>query len=938
MGYGRELPELSQLQLLHEADQVNNLYLYMLGPQLHAMLEWFAILAAVFTAVLAFSHFWLTGNMVTPVIGISLLFAGFMDLFHSLMAARVLDTVAHSEALVPFSWAAARVFNALILLIAASSLLLLHGRFKQISPARFMASLTLVFMFVGYIIVQWCISSNWIPVTIFPDDIVKRPFDVIPLVVYIFAGAFIFPAFKKRFPSIFADALMLSLLPAVLMEIHMVFGSGALFDSHFYAAHFLKIVYYLVPSIGLLLDYYITYQKDRERTEYLHTTFRDLESSTSQLVESNKRLEKTNRYKSEFMASMSHELRTPLNSVIGFSRILLKDFSEGRNPRGYRAVEAIFRNSTHLLGLINDILDLSKIEAGKMSVNKSDFYISELVNEIKNHLEPMAEEKRLQINLANYARNVLMVSDQLKMKQILLNLGSNAIKYTERGSITIAIEREKESALGSALKISIKDTGIGIAEAEKDKLFTEFGRAKDVQQKEIEGTGLGLLITAKLTDLLGGYIEFDSEYGVGSEFRVYFPLASSEERTAEGPWDRKGLCLVCIDDDVDMLALYKMAFAEHSIEVFMAKDMREAIKLGEEVLPDVLCFEANMPEGRSTQLLRAVYNHSLLRDIPKLALSSNHDVEEQIVAEGADKFIAKPCDPLDISSRVLQASRQHLNAVLFVGVVDGHLVELTEELESCQLEAFFCDSTEQAQEKLKVFLPDFVVINLGHQGVDSQRLMISLLNDEHFRKIPQVLYNGMAQQRKLTFGNDVQEELGLKSPSLDSLLNAVFTLRRRTKTSLLRIQSLNKGLTDNREPAPVVAAVEQRSQQERHDKCVLVVEDSKDNRELMDWILDDAGIAHQCATSGREALKKVLQQQFDLLLLDINLPDLSGREVARRLRATNAYRDVPIVAVTVQSSPADIRELLDCGISAVIAKPLDQDKLLKELRCHLSIP
>ncbi|SMF20888.1 Signal transduction histidine kinase [Alteromonadaceae bacterium Bs31] len=927
---------MQQLELLPESDRINNLYLYMLGPQLHTLMEWCAILCAFFTAAIAFSHFRLTGNMVTPVIGLSLVFAALMDIFHSITAARLLDTVSHSEILVPFSWVAARTFNAFIILIAVSSLLLLHGRVKWASVSKLFMGLCLVFFVLGYLVIQWCISSDSVPKSIYPNDLVKRPFDVIPLVVYIFAGAFIFPKFKKRFPSIFADSLILSVVPAIALELHMVFGSGALFDSHFNAAHFLKVVFYLVPAIGLLLDYYNTYYKDRAKTEQLHATYRELEARTSQLMDSNKHLEKINKYKSEFMASMSHELRTPLNSVIGFSRILLKDFGEGRNPRGYRAVEAIFRNSTHLLGLINDILDLSRIEAGRMSINKSDFFISELVSEVKHQLEPLAEEKRLEINLINYARNIVMVSDQVKLKQILLNLCSNAIKYTERGSVTISVERDKESSLGPALKISVKDTGIGIAEAEKEKLFTEFGRAKEVQQKEIEGTGLGLLISAKLTELLGGYIEFDSEYGVGSEFRVYFPVAELEERIESGQWDRKGLCVVLVDDDVDMLRFYEMALKDSGIKVYAERNFNAAIKLCDDVLPDVICFDAAMPANASSIFLRELFNHRLMKDVPKIALSSNDEVERAILAEGADRYLAKPCDPEEFAQQVFSVCRQNIDSILIVGADDAHMVSLSDELESFQMEASFCDSSEMALDKLKNYFPGFVVINLGNQELDCQRLMISLLNDEHLRKIPQVLYNGMEQQRKLTFGNDAQEELALKAPSLDQLFNALYTLRRRCKNSLLRIHALNKSLTQNSQAAVVVAAVEAQTPDDKREPRVLVVEDSKDNRELMDWILDDADIAHDCASTGREALKRVMQYHYSMLILDIHLPDLGGCEVARRLRATNSYRTVPIVAVTANTSAIEQGQLQACGITALVTKPIEQDKLLNEVRRHLN--
>ena len=928
-GMDAHLASTHQLALLPDSDLVNNIHLMMVGSQLHTLLEWCAIVIAVLTAVLAFSQFGLTGNITTPVLGVSLLSAGVMDAFHSLAAVRLLDTVANSSELVPFSWAVARTFNASILLLGASALLLPFGNAGRRNPFRFILIIAGTMAFLGYIVIQWSISSSSIPVSIFPADIVKRPFDVIPLIIYILCGAFVFPVFKNKYPSIFADALILSMLPAVAVEMHMVFGSAALYDNHFMAAHFLKVIAYVVPFLGLLLDYSRTYRKDAMRTQQLHQTYRDLETRTQQLIKSNKTLEKSNQYKSEFMAGMSHELRTPLNSVIGFSRILLKDFSEDDGSRAYRAVVAIFRNSTHLLGLINDILDLSKIDAGRMSVTKTEFLISDVISEVKNQLTPLADEKKLEFNLINYARNVCVVSDEVKMKQIFLNLGSNAVKYTDRGSVTISVEREKGGPLGSAIKITFKDTGIGIADNDKPKLFTEFGRAEDVLSRSIEGTGLGLMITEKLTHFLGGYLEFDSEFGVGSEFRVYFPMGSgsvdNEKAADQGQWDRKGLAVVYIDSDVDMLAFMALSFCDTAVKVFTVSDPCDAMKMCEDVLPDAICFEPEMSGG----LLRELYGHTLMHDVPKVAISSLHEKKKMILAEGADAFIAKPCEGQDLLKKITHLSYRGVASILLVGVEAAHALVLCEAFESHYIQPFFAEDDKEALEKLSKFLPDVVLINLGKPSVEVARLEISMNNDEKYRRLPQILYNGLDQPRKLVLGNDIQEELRVEEPECVDILEAVFTIKRRGKTSLMRIEALNRSLkAGEAEAQNTLPVVDSEYLTIEHSKRLLIVEDSKDNMELLCWILDDAGIDHDDVFSGREALKCVLQKKYDLILLDINLPDISGREVARRLRATNTYRHTPIVAVTVHSGPADKVGIEESGINAIIAKPVDQEKLL----------
>lgn len=938
---GNPLVRLPDLTYLSEREMANNLHLAMLGSQLHLLLEWCSIMVAILAAVLAFSRFGITRHIATPVIGISLLCAGLMDAFHSLISVRLIDAVADVDVLGPFSWAAARSFSAMILMIAVLALLMEKRLRWNMNASKSLVIVGGIFFLLGYLLALWCISSEHIPQTVYSEDLITHPFDVIPLVIWIICGAFVFPRFQQKFPSIFADALALSVLPSVMVELHMVFGSVEQYDSHYFAAHFLKIVAYGVPFIGLLLDYLITYHRDQMKTEQLHQTYRELDDSTQQLLKSNRSLEKTNQYKSEFMASMSHELRTPLNSVIGFGRILMKDFGEGRNPRGYRAVEAIFRNATHLLGLINDILDLSRIDAGRMKLNKTDFIVSDVISEVKTELWPMVQEKNIEFNVVNYARNVAIVSDRAKLKQILLNLGSNAIKYTEAGSVTISVEREKEGSLGNCIKISFKDTGVGITESEKETLFSEFSREEDVEDRDAESAGLGLKITAKLTQLLGGNIEFDSEYGVGSEFRVYFPMSEDALNSGvnlEGQWHRKGLAVACVDADVDVLSYFDMAFSDAGISVFTESSSNRMMRLCEDVLPDVICFEADMPEKNGGQLLREFYNNNLMADVGKIALSSNHDLERQLLTEGADVFVKKPFSAEALIDHVMVLAIRDISSVLAVGAETEHEESLCAEFELRGIQVFFVDSADEAIEKMAQFLPDCVVINLGDVGADVTRLIMSLQNDEQCRKIPQVLYNGLDLQRKQAFSNDVQEEIRQQYPSAEEILYAVFTLRRRAKTSLMRIEALNRSLKDAENTVDLNNASldsnEAEAEAEAEVQRVLVVEDSKDNLELMDWILEDANIPHDCVNTGRGALKAVLQKQYAVLLLDINLPDLNGREVARRLRATKSYRSVPIIAVTVHSSAGDIKELQAGGIDAVIDKPVDPERLLAVLHRH----
>ena len=233
-------------------------------------------------------------------------------------------------------------------------------------------------------------------------------------------------------------------------------------------------------------------------------------------------LEQASRYKSLFLANMSHELRTPMNSIIGFTEKVLKA-ADYLTPRHRDALETVQRNAHHLLGLISDILDLSKIEAGRMDVDHQLVDLLPLLDQARSEFTQMAKAKGLAFALVQPQTLPVLHTDRGKLVQICNNLLSNAVKYTERGTVTLEVETLQHQEIGAAIALHFRDTGIGIHPDDQQKLFKEFGRAREARVKQIQGTGLGLLITAQLVALLGGRISFDSVHGAGSTFSVVLP-------------------------------------------------------------------------------------------------------------------------------------------------------------------------------------------------------------------------------------------------------------------------------------------------------------------------------------------------------------------------------------------------------------------------------
>jgi len=231
------------------------------GSFTHTILEWTAFCTAIFTAVLSFVYFQNKRDVVTPIIGVSLFFAGSMDAFHTLAADRLISGAGNAQDLIPFTWAICRLFNALILIVG-TGIFLVTGSRKWRGNLGFVGVISLVFGAIAYAIIHACATSAHLPRTTFPNALITRPWDFIPLLLFIFAGLFVFPRFYRRYPSLFSHSLLISVIPSVAVQLHMTFGSTALFDNHFNIGHFLKIVAYLVPFAGLSLEYVQTYQKE----------------------------------------------------------------------------------------------------------------------------------------------------------------------------------------------------------------------------------------------------------------------------------------------------------------------------------------------------------------------------------------------------------------------------------------------------------------------------------------------------------------------------------------------------------------------------------------------------------------------------------------------------------------------------------------------------
>lgn len=254
-------PDLSLIQQAKEPIQATEImYRTLSGSFLHTILEWSAFCAAIFTVILSFAHFKIKADVTTPILGVTLFCAGMMDAFHTLAADRLIEAVADNRNLIPFTWALCRLANAVLTLIGVNIFLLDKSK-KVAGSFGFVALISFGFGLLSYTIVSICATSERLPHTLFPNSLITRPWDVLPLIIFIISGIFLYPRFYKKYPSLFSHGLIISVIPNIATQTHMAFGSSALFDNHFNIAHFLKIIAYLVPLAGLILDYIYTHRQ-----------------------------------------------------------------------------------------------------------------------------------------------------------------------------------------------------------------------------------------------------------------------------------------------------------------------------------------------------------------------------------------------------------------------------------------------------------------------------------------------------------------------------------------------------------------------------------------------------------------------------------------------------------------------------------------------------
>ncbi|MDX3915437.1 MAG: response regulator [Pseudosphingobacterium sp.] len=683
-------------------------------------------------------------------------------------------------------------------------------------------------------------------------------------------------------------------------------------------------------------------------------------------IESQKNeLEKSSRYKSEFLANMSHELRTPLNSILVLAKMLADNTSGNLTEKQQQYSEIIHKSGSNLLNLINDILDLSKIEAGKIDVFFEMISLGSIVRNMEETFEAVAKERS--INFVIEFQEDLpekIESDQKRLEQILKNLLSNAFKFTPaNGRVTLAIDIEERDA-EKFIAFHVMDTGIGIAKDKQALVFAAFQQIDGAINRKYAGTGLGLSISSELARRLNGFVKLVSELNEGSTFSLYIPMDATSPQnkqlertnaveTSQIPIaipsmvkeqeiirddrnvvSRGDKCILIVEDDISFSTILRDFARSKGYRVIVALSGDEGIFCVNKYKPDAIILDMNLPVYSGREILQYVKSLEILRHIPVHIISSQDD-------PGIDKnditgYTLKPL--------VIEEMDMVFNLIDSQGVADQPKRILI--VNSGK------ESTTGLEELLKNYQGvELTIINdftaLDNDKTDRYDIILYYLN----APLPHVekRLSALNDRLQVDHGNmiifinrqiDEKEELLLKKYA-----RTLIHISPKAKERL--IDELDHFLKKKREVSSAVPT-ERQSLIDDHvskvntvydlrDTLVLLADDDMRNVFALTAVLEEKGARIIVANNGQEALDELYANpSIKVILMDVMMPVMDGLEAIKRIRAIEKYKSLPIIALTAKAMQGDREKCMEAGASEYVTKPLDVNKLLNLIKILVS--
>ncbi len=691
---------------------------------------------------------------------------------------------------------------------------------------------------------------------------------------------------------------------------------------------------------------------------------REVEQAKQALEEKAEQLALTSKYKSEFLANMSHELRTPLNNLLILARMLAENSDGNLNAKQVKFAETIHSSGTDLLSLINDILDLSKIESGTMAVESNEVTLTEVRDYVTRNFRHVADGKGLEFTVdLSHDLPEIVATDVKRLQQVLKNLLSNALKFTEYGKVALRIDRATSgwrpdnlslANAESVIAFSVRDTGIGIPAEKQRIIFEAFQQADGTTSRKYGGTGLGLSISREIARLLGGEIQLQSEPGVGSTFTLFLPAAYAAPHRAEGRFPaRPGMSvepivssgrlnpslfagadqdddrddikpgdrvLLLIEDDLTYSGIVLDAAHERGYKLLIATRGDMGLAMARKFSPVAVLLDIGLPDTIGWAVLDQFQHDPDLRHIPIHILSISGE-RRRGMALGAASYWRKAegRDALDeIFEWVRQTAEKQAKDILAVNAGPDLRRDLQDIAGLDAVAVDYADTAFEAIERIRARNYDCIVA-----GVDdgpAAHLPMELQKGAN-RDIQLIIYTAQGYtppDRALT---PVREGSIVRHvDSADGLLREV--------TRILR-------LPERALPEDERSTLEKlrQSDHELIGKRVLIVDDDVRNIFALTSILERRQIKVVHAENGRAGIDLLMQSpDMDMLLIDIMMPGMDGYETIRSIRQVEALRDLPIIAVTAKAMKGDREKCIEAGASDYIAKPVDLDQLFSLMR------
>jgi HAMP domain-containing protein/CheY-like chemotaxis protein len=718
-----------------------------------------------------------------------------------------------------------------------------------------------------------------------------------------------------------------------------------------------------------------------EQNRRIEIKNREIELARAALEEKAEQLSLSSRYKSEFLANMSHELRTPLNSLLILAKLLAENPDENLMPKQIEFADTIYSAGSDLLELINDILDLSKVEAGRMDVNVGDVKLSDVREFVERSFRPVSEDKGLDFEVEVHGANVppAIETDEQRLQQVLKNLLSNAFKFTERGGVKLRIgvaegrqfASESLSRADTVLELAVSDTGVGIAHDKLRLIFEAFQQADGTTSRRYGGTGLGLSISREIARLLGGEIHVESRPGEGSTFTLFLPAtfqsvevrpreaAAAEEIVFTSAGEGNGApraadereldpalllpsdvrddrddiqqgdrVVLIVEDDPEMARTELDVARERGFKGVVALRGDSGLALAHEYKPDAIILDMKLPVMDGWSVLERLKQHPETRHIP-VHIVSGGDGRQNALRAGAVAFVEKPVskEGLDDTFGAIRAFiDREVKRLLVVEDDEDERVALVELIGGGDdVEVTAVGTTDEALEVLQGQHFDCMVVDLKLQGRSGLDLLDEIKQNERLASMPVIVYTG----KELTQGETTE-------------------LRKLADTIVVKDASSPERLLD--ETALFLHRVERKLPQEKRrlleqlhsaeevfkDRKILIVDDDVRNVFALTSVLEAHGMEVVYAENGKDGVELLRRTPgVDLVLMDIMMPELDGYETTRLIRADEEFAQLPIISLTAKAMKGDREKSIAAGASDYITKPVDTDQLLSLMRVWL---